>query len=259
MSLPKTTKIKLIIQRCLSYIAFPALYSLYWLILFKWKKYKIANIKKLRKQFQAIMRNNINNPLLICPNHFTYIDSIILILVFGSLLDYMCNFRSFAWNFPKTTHVRKNFGFLLLGYLSKCIFIELEHQQKQLINPTEIAKYLLGKQDFIMIFPEGHRSTTGKIDRENFAYGVGKIIKDLPNIKVLCVYLRGHTQAAASKYPNKGDNFYCKLKLLEQQDLMPINDLNKGSISDLRLTRKIAKNVINSLVDLEEEFFSYEK
>ncbi len=41
-----------------------------------------------------------------------------------------------------------------------------------------------------MIFPEGGRTRTGRVDTEGFSYGVGRFVKEFPDLKVMCLYLR---------------------------------------------------------------------
>ena len=45
--------------------------------------------------------------------------------------------------------------------------------------------------DVALVFPEGGRSRSGRVEREAAAYGVGRLVKALPGCRVLCVYLRG--------------------------------------------------------------------
>ena len=56
-----------------------------------------------------------------------------------------------------------------------------------------------------MIFPEGTRSRTGRIDTENFSYGAGRLIEHIPECQVLCIYLRGDKQNTYSSIPKFND------------------------------------------------------
>jgi 1-acyl-sn-glycerol-3-phosphate acyltransferase len=227
--------LKLFIQKIICYITFIFLYPTTWIWVFVIKRYKINNLYNLRKEFQLITKK-INGPLLICPNHLTYIDSVLLLFVFGSLWNYMCKFNTLAWNFPKIDHVKHNVFYKSVCYLSKCIFVDA--------NTIEKAKYLLSNQEYVLLFPEGHRSVNGLVDTNNFAYGVGKLVASLPNINILCVYLRGSTQKVKSNFPNAKDSFYCKLNLM-------IPEINNNN---LRTHRLIARNIINNLAQMEQEY-----
>ena len=252
MSIPKTIEAKLFLQHIISFFAFALLYLCYWIFLFIFRRYHIISIKDIRKQFKSITKNT-SSPLLICSNHLTYIDSVVLVLAFGSCLDYILNFRTMPWNFPKTTHMKKNIFYMLISYIGKCVFVELDDQNRSINQPMNIAKYLLNKGEYVMLFPEGHRGNCGKVDTQNFTYGAGKLIKEVPNIKVLCVYVRGNTQIEGSNFPNKYDKFYCKLKLIEPSNLKPQTIAN--NFSELKLIRDISKNIIQILVEMEQEYF----
>lgn len=252
MSISKTIKATLLLQRMISLCVFCFLYSGYWLFLFIIRRYSILAIQDIRKQFNSITKNN-SDPLLICSNHLTYIDSVLLTLAFSSCKGYLINFHTMAWNFPKTTHMKKNFFYKFISYIGKCIFIELDASSENMNQPMKIAKYLLSKGEYIMLFPEGHRGKNGKVDTQNFTYGVGKLIYEIPNIKVLCVYLRGSSQKYSSNFPNKYDNFYCKLKLIDPTEL---NKQISNNHSNLRNIRNISKDVIEILSAMEQEYFS---
>jgi 1-acyl-sn-glycerol-3-phosphate acyltransferase len=79
----------------------------------------------------------------------------------------------------------------------------------------EQCVYLLGHGHTIMIFPEGGRSRTGRVDRNNFSYGVGRFIQEVENCKVLCIYLRGDRQHKYSLIPAWGDSFDAQVEVLE--------------------------------------------
>lgn len=252
MGIPNTIKAKLFLQRIISFLILVLLYFCYWIFLFIIRRYQILSINDIRKQFKSITKD-IAGPLLICSNHLTYIDSVVLILAFGSCLDYIFNFHVMPWNFPKTTHMKKNVFYMLISYIGKCVFIDFNNHNRATNQPMNIAKYLLLRGEYIMLFPEGHRGHGGRVDTQNFTYGVGKLIKEVPNIKVLCTYLRGSTQMEGSNFPNKHDKFYCKLKLLDPTKLIPqaINNT-----SELKIMRDLSKKIIQQLYDMEQEYFA---
>ena len=257
MHISKAVQFKLILQKFIGFFCLVLIYFGYWIFILIFKKYKIPKLKSLRKQFKIITKAH-KDPLLICPNHLTFIDSVLLILIFNSFFDYIRNFHTLAWNFPKTTHIKKNWLYRIISYLSKCILIDFDTPKHNIsnhknIDPIKIAKYLLSIGEYIMLFPEGHRSLDGNVDTKNFAYGVGKLINELPNIKVLCVYLRGHTQQCGSNFPNKGDHFYCKMELFDPSNGVEVHN------SELRKIRSIAKNIIEHLAIMEKNYFSFKQ
>ncbi|MGD0465352.1 MAG: lysophospholipid acyltransferase family protein [Gammaproteobacteria bacterium] len=225
---------------------------MFWVWLFIIKRYQINNFKNVYNEFKSI-KKQINGPLIICPNHLTYIDSVLLIFIFGSMWDYICNFHTLAWNFPTTAHLKDNLLYKIICYLGKCIFFDLNTSTDQPKKTMQKAKYLLSRGEYILLFPEGHRSTNGLVDTKNFAYGVGKLINEVPNVKVLCVYLRGSSQKTYSIFPNEKDRFYCKLNLIT-----PIT-ANTPSINtnlnNLRSYREISKNIIQTLYQMEQDYF----
>lgn len=262
MYIYKKDKFKLYVHQLISFVSLFLIYFSGWIFIFIIQKYKISNIRKLRKQFQVITKKANKYPLLICPNHLTYIDSLLLIIICNSFFGYLRNFNTLVWNFPKINNVKKNWFYRIFGYLGKCIFINFEkpnNNNDQIIN---IAKYLLSKGQYIMLFPEGHRSKNGKIDLINFTYGVGKLVKEMLNIKVLCVYLRGNNQIYSSNYPIKGEQFYCKMELFDpldndncKQNGLKINT-QKITNSSSRIIRNISKNIIEHLAKMEQNYFN---
>ncbi len=260
MHISKAVQFKLILQKFIGFFCLVLIYFGYWIFILIFKKYKIPKLKSLRKQFKIITNKINKDPLLICPNHLTFIDSVLLILIFNSFFDYIKDFHTLAWNFPKTTHIKKNWFYQIISYLSKCILIDFDTHKNNISNykntntdPIKIAKYLLSIGEYIMLFPEGHRSLDGKVDTKNFAYGVGKLINESPNIKVLCIYLRGHTQQCGSNFPNKGDSFYCKMELFDPSK----NTIdNTAKNSELRKIRNIAKNIIEHLAVMEKKYLA---
>ena len=222
-----------------------------WVWAFVVKRYQIDNFKNIRNEFKSITKQ-INGPLLICPNHLTYVDSVLLVFIFGSMWDYICKFHTLAWNFPKTEHTKNNLLYKMICYFGKCIFFDLNTSSEQPKQTIQKAKYLLSRGEYILLFPEGHRSTDGLVDTKNFAYGVGKLITEVPNVKVLCVYLRGSSQTTRSVFPKNGDHFYCKLNLITpKSNNITINN----NSNNLRGYRELARNIVQTLSQMEQGYF----
>ena len=97
-----------------------------------------------------------------------------------------------------------------------------------------------------MIFPEGHRSRNGRVDTENYAYGVGRILQEVPSAKVLCVYLRGEHQETYGSQPRWGDKFYLDMELIA-----PASEQKS-----LRGGRDISSQIIAKLVEMEHKYFA---
>ena len=96
-----------------------------------------------------------------------------------------------------------------------------------------------------LIFPEGGRSRSGRVEVENAAYGVGRIVKSLTGCRVLCVYLRGDAQHEYSGLPARGDTLRARIAWLEP----------KSDRRGLRGSRDIARQILTRIAELEREHF----
>ena len=94
----------------------------------------------------------------------------------------------------------------------------------------------------ILLFPEGGRSRTGRIEEEAGAWGVGRIVGAVEGCRVLCVYMRGRQQKTWSDYPAKGDSIYVDIACIE-----PKSD-HRGA----RRSRDIAQQIVGQLKRMEE-------
>jgi hypothetical protein len=95
--------------------------------------------------------------------------------------------------------------------------------------------------DVALVFPEGGRSRSGRVDVDAAAYGVGRLAKAIPGCLVLCVYLRGVGQATWSDLPRRGERFHVELSVLEP----------KTDASGLRGSRDIARGILARLAEME--------
>lgn len=243
MNISQKQRLQLTVQKAVSWLFFPLLFSLV-IIWFKFiKRYQIHDLKAVRQQFKQIKQSTPNG-LLICPNHLTFLDSMILIWAFANPWSYFSHFRTLCWNLPKASHVKESRLYRAVCYIGKCILIEADIKASKLT--MDKASYLLNKGQYVMVFPEGTRSNTGRINTENFIYGVGKLHLDSGLNQLLCVYLRGDSQTTATKMPRRSENFTVKLQLIEA------NSEEKGR----RAMRSVATQMIDALVEMESNYFT---
>ncbi len=242
MKINQKQRIQLSLQKGIALLCFPLLYSMIIIWLRFYKKYTIKDLKAVRQQFKQIKQSTTNG-LLICPNHLTFIDSLILIWAFASPWSYISSFRTLCWNLPKASHVKASKLYRSICYLGKCILIETDSKVSK--QAMDQASYLLNQGQFVMVFPEGTRSNTGRINTENFIYGVGKLHLDSNLKQLLCVYLRGDSQQTASKMPKSGEQFTVSMQLTAVETEQ----------TGRRAMRDVATQMIDSLVMMESRYF----
>ena len=235
-----TLELQRAIGRCTILLYGPlALVYLYWV-----KGYRVHDLARLRRSVRNILAAN-DGPILICPNHLTMADSAIIQPALVPIWHSIVRYRLLPWNAPERT-IFSSFFLRQFLYLAKCIPITRggSRQDQQLV----LAKfhYVLRRGDLVVVFPEGRRSRTGKVDREAIADGVGRLIKMVPNCQVLCVYMRGDGQEQYSSWPKRGEWFRIDLKLVCPRAHSP----------GIRGTREIATEIIGHLADMEEAYFA---
>lgn len=241
------TKLNLEIQRAASRCLFVFFGSLMH-VLFHFKfKYKVENLKKLRKEYKKLLRE-AKGPVLICTNHLTLIDSIIQAVILGSISSYFFNFKNLPWNLPEKTNFYHKFHWRLICYLGKCIPVIRKASPKEAKESTDKMLYVLERGDVISIFPEGKRSRTGLVDNVDFSYGTGQLLKSNPNTSVLCIYMRGKNHGGFGNFPRVGEDFYFKMKMIKPE----------SNLKGLRKVRELSVQVINEIKSLEEEYFENE-
>lgn len=211
--------------------------------------YKIENMREIREEFQKIWaeKQRTNQPLVICANHLTFIDSALIIWALASNFWYLFNYKAFIWNLPAGDFFKKKLHYHLTLYLTKCIFLDRKGTPAHKNAILNMCRYLLEKGNIVLIFPEGQRSRTGIFDEERLHFGVGKIVTSLENARVLCIYLRGDKQKGFSNYPPKNSVFKVGMKLIEP---------DAGELSKKRASIEVVKQIGAAIKDLENEFFA---
>ncbi|NNM67853.1 MAG: 1-acyl-sn-glycerol-3-phosphate acyltransferase [Spirochaetales bacterium] len=230
-----------------------ALLPLTFLLILLWLRlvrgYRIPKLAQFREGLRRTL-DSISGPLLICPNHLTMIDSLILIWAMHAPWKPFFNPRAFPWNTPERRNFYQGFLLKLFCYLGKCIPVVRQGPPEETRKFLHKVRYIFTHGQTLMIFPEGTRSRTGKVDTENFTYGVGKLVDEAQKaslgLNILCIYLRGVSQDQHSFFPKKKEKFFLDFKLVEADT----------PLSGLRAARDISTRIITTLSELEAKYFS---
>lgn len=207
--------------------------------------YRIENVVALREEYKRL-REESDAPLLICPNHLTLIDSIVLAWALVPWWKYVIRWDEMPWNTPERKNFARTGVTRILVFVAKCIPISRGGEREKVAEVLNRVTHLLIRGEVALLFPEGTRSRTGRVNDESVAWGVGRIIAATPGCRVLCVYMRGDTQDSWGSIPNMGDRFTIATDCFE-----PKSDL-KGA----RRSRDLVVQIIGRLANMEGEHFN---
>lgn len=171
-------------------------------------RYRCAQIDAVRAKVREIYDNNPDQPIIICSNHLTMIDSMLLTWFLFPTSRIARGFRYFPWNVPEIRNFGRNIGLKVMCYLGKCVFVDRKAGASANSKSMAKLRYLLSKNESVCMFPEGGRSRSGRIEPEECSYGVGTLMAEQKVNNVLLVYLRGRQQKSFSFFPRYGESFY---------------------------------------------------
>jgi 1-acyl-sn-glycerol-3-phosphate acyltransferase len=183
-------------------------------------------------------------PLLVCANHLTMVDSALIAWALGSPLWYLRHFAAVPWNTPERRNFASSPVQRALVWLMKCVPIERGGDRAAIARTLAQVTHLLAIGERVLVFPEGGRSRSGRVDLAQAAYGVGRLVRALPGCRVLCVYLRGARQETFADLPERGDVFDVATAVLEPT----------SPARGLRGERDIARQIVGTLAALEEQW-----
>lgn len=242
--LSRRARLALTAQRAVSIALSPFTTLAAYVVLRGWLRLRFVGIAELRRAYRHFWRSH-GGPLLVCGNHLTMIDSALIAYALGSPLWYVLHFASLPWNVPDRNVFAAGAWQRALTYIFKCLPIERGGARAEVAGALARFIHLLRGGEVGLIFPEGGRSRSGRVEVENAAYGVGRIVKSVPGCRVLCVYLRGDAQREYGGLPARGDTVRARIAWLEP----------KSDHRGLRGSLEVSRQILFRLAELEREHF----
>jgi len=206
--------------------------------------WRIVDASAARREFRRLRRES-PAPLLVCANHLTMVDSFLIAVALASPWWYVAHFAALPWNTPERDNFSRTWWLRIATWVMKCIPVERGGDRREIGRVFERLSYMLSCGDVGLIFPEGGRSRSGRVDATASTYGVGRVVKALPGCRVLCVYLRGEGQTTYTDAPARGERFRLLFASLEP----------KTEHGGMRGSLAITKQILARLAALEEDWF----
>jgi hypothetical protein len=204
--------------------------------------WRVEGVERSRAEYRRI-RAASREPLLICANHLTMVDSALVAWALGSPVWYLLHPAALPWNLPDREHFASSWWARVLVYVMKCLPIPRGGDRGEVSGVLARAGWLLRHGEAALVFPEGGRSRSGRVEQDSQTWGVGRLLGAVPGCRVLCVYLRGERQQTFSRMPARGERFRVRLALFEP----------KSTASGLRRSLDLSRQVLGRLAALEEE------
>lgn len=216
-----------------------------YFLLIRLAGWRVRELDGTRKRWAALLRDH-PGPWLVCGNHLTMVDSMIMTYAMMSLERHLSAYRSLPWNLPERNNFQRNKLLAALCYLTKCIPVRRGGAREEMRGALAKCDDLLRRRQNLMVFPEGGRSRTGRVNREDFSYGIGRFLQDHTECRVACVYLRGDGQNAYGTLPRRGESFSVMI-----EEFRPCRNGQRG----LREQRDLAGQIVAHLAGMEERYF----
>jgi 1-acyl-sn-glycerol-3-phosphate acyltransferase len=206
--------------------------------------WRVRDAGRHRAEYARLLEQD-RRPLLIAANHLTMVDSCIIAWGLGSSLGHVLRYRGLPWNAPLQARVESSWLWRSLAYVMKCVPVPRGGERQAVAGVLERLRQLMRGGEVVLLFPEAGRSRTGRVDTGSVAQGVGRLVHELGDCRVLCVYLRGDAQRTYSTVPARGDTFTMATRLVEP----------RTALRGVRASRDLAMQVLDQLVDMEREYF----
>ena len=175
-------------------------------------------------------------PLIICPNHASFIDGPLLVGAFNRKTTLQTYFLGLSAYFDNKiiSLVKKDLRFISLD------------PGTNLNQTLETCRYVLNENKILCIFPEGMRSIDGKI--REFKRGVGILIKEL-NVPVLPVHIDGTYKLwpAYKKFP------WPSRTTITFGQKLTLKELIKNDTDYIDIPKEIVDNLRDEIIKLKNK------
>ncbi|MBN1828215.1 MAG: 1-acyl-sn-glycerol-3-phosphate acyltransferase [Deltaproteobacteria bacterium] len=225
-----------ILGRLFVFVTVPLMYAA-----LKTLRYSIRDLRSTRRTVKYHLSQH-RGPWLVCANHLTMIDSVILAYAMAPLWRYAIRFNEAPWNLPERANFQRNIVLTILCYLTKCIPVSRGGDREEMKKTLDSCLYQLNHGQPLLIFPEGGRSRTGFVNTEIFSYGAGRLALTAESCRVLCLYLRGDGQSSYSNIPRYKERFTVLVDSIKPH----------SNHSGLKGHRDCARQIIEKLAAMEK-------
>jgi hypothetical protein len=206
--------------------------------------WRLEGAEAVRREYRALWKAG-EGPVLVCANHLTLIDSALVAWALGSPAWYVTHYAALPWNVPERRNFAASLWPRLLVYLMKCVPVTRGGDRAEVAAVLARLAHLLARGDTVLLFPEGGRSRSGRVEAESVTYGVGRLLGEVPACRVLCVYVRGARQDTFSDLPRRGERFSVRTAMLRPA----------SPWTGLRRARDVSQQIIRTLAQLEQQHF----
>lgn len=243
MDRPRRLPLQHLVQREVGRLLAPLWIPAVVLILRFGMGYRIAGLAEARAKYARIReaRQTSGAPLLICANHLTLIDSFLVAWAIAPTWRYAIHFDELPWNVPERRNFSSNLRERISSWVMKCIPITRGGDRAEVAAVLDRITQLSAAGEVALIFPEGGRSRSGRVEVDNAAWGVGRIVGALPGCQVVCVYLRGRKQQTWSAIPARGDVLEVDVACIEP----------KSDAKGVRRSRDFVRQIVAQLASME--------
>ena len=238
---PAAARRRLAIQRTVSHALAPLWLPLVLVAMRLGFGWRLEGAAALRAHYRALRRAH-RGGVLICPNHLTMLDSALVAWALGGPLFFLRDFAALPWNLPERRHFAARAWSRAAVWLLKCLPIERGGERRAQGETLAQAAWLLRRGEAVLVFPEGGRSRTGRVERDVVTYGAGRLLAAAPGTRVLCVHLRGERQTAMSNLPARRQRFRVAWAELEP----------RSHEQGLRRALDCTRQIVATLAALEE-------
>jgi 1-acyl-sn-glycerol-3-phosphate acyltransferase len=236
---PRRERLALAVQRSVG-LALAPLWTAAVALAIAAARLRFEDLAGTRRAYRALRAQP--GPLLVCANHLTLVDSFLVAFVLGHPAWYLTHFASLPWNVPEARIWARTPLRRAATWLMKCVPIVRGGDRDVLAASLGRLAFLLGRGEAVLVFPEGGRSRTGRVDVSARTFGVGRLLRAVPGCRVLCVHLRGVGQTGMSDLPRRGERFRVALACFEP----------KSERAGLRGSVELSEQVLRELARLED-------